>query len=341
MSDSALQTNHRGSVERLRPRREHSFARRGTPAAAPRPDAERRPGPIVVGVDGRSGSKDALALAATFAEHTGGDLQLVHAHGYGHLEHILGDDGYRALVRTAFNATFYQVRAVVGEGHAREMRAIPDTSAAAGLQRIAASEGAQLIVVGASSRMGLGRLRPGSIGERLLSGASVPVAIAPAGYSYGERRLATVACAFDGSPESRLALDWADGLARRDDAQLRVISVHSPVAFGDLGLDGTVSRRSINEALREEVEGEQLAAITGRRAHAVVLSGTPAKELARASREADILVMGSRGYGPVRATLLGGVSQYVIRHASCPVVVCPRGALDADSTTAGAPGEST
>ena len=185
-----------------------------------------------------------------------------------------------------------------------------------------------MIVVGPSSRVGLGRLRPGSVGERLLSGASVPVAVAPSGYSSGERRLATVVCAFDGSPESRLALDWADELARQDNAQLRVISVHSPITWGDIGMDGAVSRESTNEALREEIEREQLEAITDRRAHAVVLTGNPARELARASKEADILVMGSRGYGPVRATLLGGVSQYVIRHASCPVVVCPRGAVE-------------
>jgi len=336
MSDSALQTSHRGSAERLQPRREHSFDRR---RAAPQPrgrHAERGAGPIVVGVDGRKRSKDALALAATLAEQTGGDLQLVHAHGYGPLEHILGDDGYRALVRTAFNASFHQVREIVGEGHAREMRAIPDASPAAGLERIAESEEAQMIVVGPSRRAGLGRLRLGGVTERLLSGATVPVAVAPSGYSSGERRLATVGCAFDGSPESRLALDWADALARRSDAQLRVISVHSPIAFGDLGVDGAVSRESTNEALRGEIEREQLEAITGRRAHAVVLTGNPARELARASKETDILVMGSRGYGPVRATLLGGVSQYVIRHASCPVVVCPRGAVEEGSRSAGA-----
>jgi nucleotide-binding universal stress UspA family protein len=336
MSHSAIHTSNRGSAGRVQPRREHIFKRRHAGAKARGRDAERGPGSIVVGVDGRKRSKDALALAATLAEYTGGDLQLVHAHGYGPLEHILGDGGYRALVRTAFNASFYQVKEVVGEGHAREMRAIPDASPAAGLGRIAESEGAQMIVVGPSRRTGLGRLRPSGVTERLLSGASVPVAVAPRGYSSGERRLATVACAFDGSPEARLALDWADELARRSDAQLRVISVHSPIAFGDLGVDGAFSRESTNEALRDAIEREQLEAITGRRAHAVVLTGNPARELARASRDTDILVMGSRGYGPVRATLLGGVSQYVLRHSSCAVVVCPRGAVEEGSRSASA-----
>ena len=328
MSDSALHTSNQGSAERLQSWRGHTRDRRREPAEARGRDANSGPGPIVVGVDGRKRSKDALVLAATLAQHTGGNLQLVHAHGYGPVEHILGDDGYRALVRTAFNASFHQVKEVVGESHARQMRAIPDASPAAGLERIAESEGAQMIVVGPSRHAGLGRLHPGSVSERLLSGASVPVAVAPSGYSAGERRLETVACAFDGSPEARLALDWADELARRSNAQLRVVSVHLPIAFGDLSTDGAFSRESTNDALRDAIEREQLEAITGRRAHAVVLTGNPARELARVSKEVDILVMGSRGYGPVRATLLGGVSQYVIRHASCPIVVCPRGAVE-------------
>jgi len=320
MIDSAIHTRHRGSAERLRSLREHTFERRRASDEPRARDTERRPGPIVVGVDGRKRSKDALALAARLAERTGGDLLLVHTHGYGPLEKIVGDDGYRALVRTAFTASYYQVKEIVGERHAREMRAIPDASPAAGLQRIAESEDAQTIVVGPSRRTRLG------VSERLLSGATVPVAVAPAGYSRRERLLARVVCAFDGSPESRLALNWAEELTRLSDAHLRVLSVHSPPAFGHFAVGGLFSRESANQALRSELERQQREALISRSARGLVMSGDPARTLARATKNADLLVMGSRGYGPVRAALLGGVSQYVIRHASCPVVVCPRGA---------------
>jgi hypothetical protein len=40
----------------------------------------------------------------------------------------------------------------------------------------------------------------------------------------------------------------------------------------------------------------------------------------------DVMVVGSRGYGPLKAVLLGGVSGQVIRSAACPVIVVPRGA---------------
>ena len=61
-------------------------------------------------------------------------------------------------------------------------------------------------------------------------------------------------------------------------------------------------------------------------ASSLVLSGDPAEELARQSREFDLLVLGSRGYGPVRRVFLGGVAHGVVKSAACPVVVMPRSA---------------
>ena len=58
-----------------------------------------------------------------------------------------------------------------------------------------------------------------------------------------------------------------------------------------------------------------------------LLEGDVVDELAALDeREIDLLVCGSRGYGPVRRVLLGGVSRRLIRRAACPVVVVPRGA---------------
>ena len=107
-----------------------------------------------------------------------------------------------------------------------------------------------------------------SVSERLLSGAKVPVAIAPAGYARCRRRLERVICAFDASPESRLALDWAGEFTRLGDAELTVYSVHSPIAFGHVG---PFSRESINQARRSELERHHREALMSRsaRGHAV------------------------------------------------------------------------
>ena len=58
-------------------------------------------------------------------------------------------------------------------------------------------------------------------------------------------------------------------------------------------------------------------------------SGRPADVLIALSETVDLMVIGSRGYGPLKAVLLGGVSGQVIRSAACPVVVVPRRATSA------------
>jgi len=55
-----------------------------------------------------------------------------------------------------------------------------------------------------------------------------------------------------------------------------------------------------------------------------MLEGRPVSLLQEQSSDLDLLVTGSRGYGPSRAALLGSVSRSLVRNASCPVVVMPR-----------------
>ena len=61
----------------------------------------------------------------------------------------------------------------------------------------------------------------------------------------------------------------------------------------------------------------------------------PGEALTALSAELDLLVCGSRGYGPLRSVLLGSVSHAVVREASCPVIVVPRGRESGLSAPAG------
>ena len=63
----------------------------------------------------------------------------------------------------------------------------------------------------------------------------------------------------------------------------------------------------------------------GIEAESVFVTGDPVRELVDQSRHADLLFLGSRGYGPHRAVLLGSVSGRVVCDAECPVIVVPRG----------------
>jgi nucleotide-binding universal stress UspA family protein len=137
------------------------------------------------------------------------------------------------------------------------------------------------------------------------------VAIAPGGYAeQRDEPLALVGCAYDGGAEARGALAVAEEVARRLGARLDVIAV--------------VGRREEAEAvdaLRRVVAGLDPAV----NARPVVLRGEPVDELARASSSVDLLITGSRGYGPLHAVLAGATSGRLIRAAACPVMIVARG----------------
>jgi nucleotide-binding universal stress UspA family protein len=289
------------------------------------------PGPagaIVVGVEGSERSSDALALADRLAGLLGGSLVLVHNRPRDTPPKFLEPPQDERLMRSISDSTSAQVKELVRHDHRPGIRVTHAVSPAVGLLDVAERENAQLIVVGPSHRSGLGRVHPGSVGELLLSGAPVPVAIAPRGYADAQPSSGLVVSAFDGSPESRLALDWAAHLARSSDRRLRVISVHTPIAYSGFGFVAV----SVEPLLRSDLEQELAAAIAGYEGpvETKVLDGDAAGTLVEASQEADILVMGSRGLGPLQAALLGGVSHDVVRQAACPVIIHPRSAVTTD-----------
>ena len=131
------------------------------------------------------------------------------------------------------------------------------------------------------------------------------------------------------TPESREALAWAANLARRRRAHLVALAVHTRVAFGGVPTAGMISYQSANDALRAALDEQLVEAVAahgdGSEASGRLLDGDAAGERAEASAELDLLVLGSRGYGPVSSVLLGSVSRALVRSAACPVVVLPRG----------------
>jgi nucleotide-binding universal stress UspA family protein len=218
---------------------------------------------------------------------------------------------------------------VQGAGIEHETRLTSNISPAAGLHEIAVEIGASLIVVGSSRRSWLRRVLGGSVAEAVVAGTPVPVAIAPHGYAIGGHRIAVIGCGFDGSPESREALTWAADLARERRARLRVLAVATSIAFGGISTAGATGYRSANHVLRRALEHEthEASLTAGVEAAACVLDGDAATQLTAACVDLDLLVLGSRSYGPVRSALLGSVSRALVRSAVRPVVVLPRSAI--------------
>jgi nucleotide-binding universal stress UspA family protein len=135
----------------------------------------------------------------------------------------------------------------------------------------------------------------------------------------------------DGSELGRAALRWARDEARLRDATL--VAVHAwtfvppapmaepgmiPVPAADL-MGDLDSERSAAQSLLDESVAE--AEGGGVRIEQRLVEGPPGDVLAAAAADADLIVVGSHGRGGLAAALLGSVSQHVVRHASCPVVI--------------------
>jgi nucleotide-binding universal stress UspA family protein len=255
---------------------------------------------------------------------------IAHVHPYRQLSSLFAEEDYERLEREIAESTFEQIREHLPSVPERRMQPVAGESPAAGLHVLAEAEGATLIVVGSSHRSAIGRILVGGTGERLLSGPSAPVAVAPAGYTAAGRGFRRVGCGFDGSRESHRALAWAAELARTTSARLRVLSGYEPTLPVSLAVGGGLPTASINEVLRRQCD-EQLAQATSALdadidATGTLLDGDARQLLAAESAGLDLLVVGSRYYGPQRAVLLGSVSSTLVRSAQSPLVVVPPGA---------------
>jgi nucleotide-binding universal stress UspA family protein len=283
---------------------------------------------VIVGIERSERARDALSFASTLARALGARLILASVYRVDPRRGVSGAYA-RALEAEAQAALDWTPRPLGGVRHV-EHRTIPSLSVAQGLQALAEAEGALTIVVGSSHRGRLGRLLPGSVGQRLLHGASCPVAMAPRGHeSNPPAGLLRIGVGYAPGPDGRCALRAACALAGRLGATLRVLSVAEPPAATasiPYGLGYTDVETSSRDALVRDLRRALDEAGEAIDATGEVVEGYADDELARLSDAVDLLICGSRGYGPVDSVLLGSVSSSLLRKASCPLLVIPRGA---------------
>jgi nucleotide-binding universal stress UspA family protein len=284
------------------------------------------PASIVVGVDGTGSGLDAVALAVRVARATGDPLLLACIYpGDGRS----GVDDDAAVQRPASSA-LEAARELVGEV-AVEYRTAPSSSPARGLAELAEQEDAAMVVVGSHRRGAFGRVASGVTAERLLHGSGCPVAVAPRGYRRrGTDKLRRIGVAFVDTPDGREAVRRAAELAARSGLPLTlysVVAVHINwfVPEAVRPEDETVPAE-VREDYQEALDRALAGLPDGVQATGELLYGEVVDELSVVGeRGVDLLVCGSRGYGPVRRVLLGTVSSALVRQASIPVLVVPRG----------------
>jgi len=271
---------------------------------------------VIVGVDGRPGGRDAIALAKQLAAP---DTRIALAHVYGS-DGMLGRGGGLALAAERESSTqMLQREREAGSLDADLVMAMGPAVGRA-LHDLAGGQHADLLVVGTCHRGLLGRVLAGNDALATLNGAPCAVAIAPSGYEHHVSELQTVGVGEDASSESAMALQAARELADRHGAEVRALSV---VSLQSVPSDssGPADCADTTERLLGE-ERSRLESIPGIAGDAVY--GDPSDELARLSESVDLLVVGSRGHGPFGRLMNGSSSNYLARRVHCPLLVLPR-----------------
>ncbi|HEX7745203.1 MAG TPA: universal stress protein [Micromonosporaceae bacterium] len=286
--------------------------------------------PVVVGVDGSPPSEMAAQYAADAAVRRSAPLMLVH--GYLHpFRYGVPFDPYAVRLPPPSDEAVQMLDELAAELRTTHpdltvaTRQAPGGPAAA---LIDASQHAQLLVVGSRGHGGFSGLLLGSVSAQVTAHAHCPVLVVrppePPG-SAAKPDAGPVVVGVDGSAASALAAAFAADEAVRRDTKLIAIHIWS--------LDASTPPRSTYEETEATAGAAAEALLAGAAAEAqrnhpelnierqLVHALDPTQRLLDASRNAGLLVVGSRGRGGFSGLLLGSTSQALAHHAHCPVVI--------------------
>ncbi len=125
----------------------------------------------------------------------------------------------------------------------------------------------------------------------------------------------------DGSEGAQAALRWAAGEARLGPSRVRVITAWSyPLSPGYAGVPKDAFSEAATRTLAEATK-QVAGLLPDSQIETQVVEASPARALIEASKDADLLVVGSRGRGGFKGLLLGSVSLHCAHHAHCPVAI--------------------
>lgn len=283
--------------------------------------------PLIIGFENTDQGSDALVLGAQLAHAFGARPLVVRA--VAAPERVLTApelmDSLQAMVAGQLEDPVAQLADLEAEGET-----VASTSAARALYELAEDASAIAVVVGSSDRGLLGRLVPGSTAERLLHGSPCPVAVAARGYAADEIRPLRVAVAYDDSAEAALALRAATTIAQRSNSTLTLLTVVPPTSAYYAPAAGVTIpyaelERGEERQAREKLDRGIERVSPDLPAHGQLLHGSPGQALIDVSGDFDLIVVGSRAYGPLRRTMLGSTSRRLFNGSSCSVLAVPRG----------------
>lgn len=277
---------------------------------------------VLVGIDDDEGGRDAIALAKMLGAG-GSKLTLAQVYqGDSAVSRATSPD-YETWQHERIRELLEKRRAETGVE--ADLRSYGSPSVGRGVHELAELTGADLLVIGSTRRGLLGRVLIGDDTRAALNGAPCAVAIAPVGYRREAAVMREVGVGYDGSPESEAALALARVVAAEHHTKLSAFQAVSTPAYLYLGYMSTPAPVE-PESIHREVDRarDRIAALGGVEPHSAY--GEPVEELTLYSASLDLLVVGSRGYGPLGRLVYGGVAQRLARTARCPLLVLTRSA---------------
>ncbi|MBO0769630.1 MAG: universal stress protein [Solirubrobacterales bacterium] len=270
---------------------------------------------VMVGVDSGATAKDAIRLGQELVAE-GGELILAHVHG--------GYDVYRNGMVLEWQLKEQQtahklLAELSAETGVERVESYGATNVGRGLHMLAEREGADLLVLGSTRRSLLGRVFLGDDTRDATNGAPCAIAVAPAGYSQHTGALKRIGVAYNQSSESHFALDVARELAAVNHAAISVFEVVTlagywsypyRVPYGDLPEEWISERRA---------KLDELSDVTPK-----VTFGDAAEELTQDSKSVDLMVVGSRDFGPFGRLLHSSTSAKLAHSCHCPLLILTR-----------------
>jgi nucleotide-binding universal stress UspA family protein len=279
---------------------------------------------IAAGADGTAEGKDAVSLAAALASATGAGLSLVNVFPTT-LFPSAGSTDRATLRKQADESLRHDRNELAPDAIAHS---IADSSVSRALLRFADETHVGMVVIGSSPEAPVGRVRIGRRGRQLLHDMPFALALAPCGSRDQQIKLSRVGIGDDGGPEANVARNTAIELCRAADATLVIKSViddqypvlvgAAPTALPDFEAGWELQREQAQREL------EQLASRLDLRSEVSSVVGDPGHELRGLSEVVDLVVVGSRRWGPIARLVTGGVGETLVADAGCAVLIVPR-----------------
>ena len=285
---------------------------------------------IIVGVDGSEPSIVALRWAAYEARRRNADVLVVSCYSvpvYGSPEGAVYTTSEDVdAIKEGASGLISRSAEIVAEIDAH---LVVDGTTSMSPAAIAISESAgphDEIVVGATGHAGFMEGLLGSVALSVIHRSHVPVIVVPAKPTNEVGpSMKKIVVGVDGSPGSLEALEWAYGEALVSGSDLTAVHgwiypyVGSRTGVSEprtqMQLDAMEELKASLESLGPRMTGGSI------HVHARLVEQSPAEALLEESKDADLVVVGSRGRGALRSSLLGSVSRTVVQHATCPVAV--------------------